>query len=468
MLSLLRDARFAPLFWTQASGAFNDNLVKAAALLSIVTVLPPERSAVLVTLGTGIFILPFFLFSSVAGALADGLPKARVARAAKLAEIPIVVLGGVAFYLSSPALLLLTLFCLGSQSAFFGPTKYSIPPELLARSELVPANALLEASTFLAILLGTILGSLLILGTHGPLTIGALSLVVAVAGWWCSRRILERPASRPLDSEWWHVAKGTWHLMRIAAGRAIVLERDREPSLAGGKRMARIIAGIAWIWSVAAVYLALFPPLVANSLRTDERLVSVLLGAFALGVGVGSLLAQRLTRGRIDLSSLPFTALVMGLFSLDFALAAWSLAAEPTPNLSLSAWLAEPGSWRLLVDAFGLAAAGGAFVVPLYATLQARADQEVRARMIAALNVATAFWMVTASLAVSGFFALDGAMGGAFAGLTGDIIITVLLWAAAINLLGAVLVWRRLVPGEEALGTDERKLKAHGRSRQSR
>ena len=417
---LLRQRRFLPLFITQFLGALNDNVLKNALVVLLTfqaaewTTLKPE---ILANLAAGIFILPFFLFSATAGQLADKFDKTRIARLVKLLEIVIVLIGGAGFALHSFALLLSMLFLLGLHSTLFGPVKYAILPQHLQAVELVGGNALIEAGTFVAILLGTLLGGLLASGAGSSTSITAVGLVIAIAGYLASRRIPAAPPPAPGLKIHLNPIAETLHNIRFARdNRSVFLS----------------ILGISWLWLYGALFLTQFPAYTRAILNGSESAVTLLLATFSLGTGIGSLLCERLSAGRIELGLVPFGSIGLTLFGLDFAFASPSPAPGGTAVNALTL-LAQPGIWRLLVDLAGLGIFGGFFVVPLYALVQQRSADQHRARIIAANNIVNAFFIVAGTLAAA-------AMLGA--GLS---IPSLFIVAALCNALVALYIYR-LVP----------------------
>ncbi len=384
---LLRSRRFLPLFVTQFLGALNDNVIKNALVVLLTfqaagwTTMRPE---VLANLAAGIFILPFFLFSAIAGQLADKYDKARLARLAKLLEIGIVLVAGAGFLLRSLEVLLAALFLLGLQSTLFGPVKYALLPQHLRPAELVGGNALIEAGTFVAILLGTLFGGLLA-GIDGATTwIPVAGLAVALAGYAASRAI---PAAAPPAPDLtidFNVLTSTWRTFRYARdNRAVFLS----------------ILGISWFWLFGALFLAQFPAYARNVLGGDESVVTLLLVVFTLGIGMGSLLCERLSGGRVELGIVPLGSIGLTLFALDLA---WASPAAPAGEaLGAMALLARPDTWRLLADLWLIGAFGGFFIVPLYALVQQRSAEAQRARVIAANNILNALFMVQGALAAA-------------------------------------------------------------------
>lgn len=385
--ALMKQRRFLPFFLTQFLGAFNDNVYKNALVVLLTfhaaryTSLSP---GVLVNLCAGLFILPFFLFSATSGQIADKYEKSRLMRFTKLLEIVVMALGGIAFAVESLPLMLFALFLMGTQATLFGPVKYAILPQHLGEAELVGGNALIEAGTFVAILVGTLSGGLLAGVTGGTLWITAGCLVVAVVGYLGSLRIPvalpPEPGLRlnpnPLGETW----RG------IGFARA-----DRLVFLA--------ILGISWFWLYGALLLAQLPAYTKDVLGAAEGGVTLLLAVFTLGIGSGSLLCARLSKQHVEIGLVPLGALGLSLAGLDLALA--SPAAAPRVTLDLAALLAAPGTLRVLADLFALGLFGGLFIVPLYALMQLRSAAAQRARVVAANNILNALFMVAGALAAA-------------------------------------------------------------------
>jgi 1-acyl-sn-glycerol-3-phosphate acyltransferase len=386
---LLRAARFRPLFWTQFLGAFNDNLYKNALVVLLTfqtaqwTTLRPE---ILANLAAGLFILPFFLFSATAGQLADKYDKALLARISKGLEIAIMGVAIAGFLLHSLALLLAALFLLGLQSTLFGPVKYSILPQHLQEDELVGGNALVEAGTFVAILVGTLAGGLLAGAGVDPLWIACAGLAVAVAGYLASRGIPAAPPPDPGLKVHPNPLTETWRNIGFAReNRTVFLS----------------ILGISWFWLYGALFLAQFPAYGRFVLGGGETAVTLLLAVFTVGIGAGSLLCERLSARRVELGLVPFGSIGLTLFGLDLAFA--SMALPPVTELRpVGELLAQPAVWRILADLVLLGLFGGFFIVPLYALVQSRSAPEHRARIIAANNIMNAAFMVAGALAAAG------------------------------------------------------------------
>jgi acyl-[acyl-carrier-protein]-phospholipid O-acyltransferase/long-chain-fatty-acid--[acyl-carrier-protein] ligase len=380
--SLLRTRRFLPLFLTQALGALNDNLFKNA-LVVLILYRADEGGAAMVALAGGLFILPYVLFSSLAGQLADRNDKARLIRITKLFEIGLMALAALGFLGGGVPVLMAVLFGLGTQATFFGPLKYGILPDHLAEAELVSGNALIEAGTFLGILVGTIAGSALIAGDDGPAIVSGAGLLVALAGAAAAWRVPAAPAADPTLALDWNVLRETSLLLRQAAGNQPVWFA---------------IIGLSWFWAFGSIMLTEFPVIAKETLAADSQTVTLLLTIFAIGVGAGSLLAGRLLQGEASPRHVPFAALGLSLFGLDFA---WACDHAGT-IATVADLLAAPIGWRLLGDLYLLALCGGVYSVPLFAILQERSPPSHRSRMIAANNVMNAVFMVAGQVVVAG------------------------------------------------------------------
>ena len=417
-IALLGSRRFGPLFATQFLSAFNDNALKNALVLMIAyraDAAGALSAGLLIPLAGGLFILPFFLCSASAGALADVSDKARLIRLIKLTEIAVMLIAAGGVIAGSATVLLALLFVMGVEAAFFGPVKYAILPDLLAPHELLLGNALVEAGTFLAILLGTIAGILIATG-HGEIAVAGLIVVIGAAAWGTSLAIPPtRPASPPARFQW---------NFATATARAIG-EAVRQPV------PFRAMLGISWFWLAGAVYLSQFPAYVRFSLGGQEAVVTLFLTVFTLGIALGSLLCSRILGGRITARTVPWGAFGIGLFSIDLWLASPTAVAGGS-LAELSAFLATPTHWRIIGDLLGIAVSGGIFIVPLYVLLQAASPPAQRARAIAANNVINAAGMVIAALATMALIAAGITVPGLF-----------LLTGAATLVVGAVF-WRLL------------------------
>jgi acyl-[acyl-carrier-protein]-phospholipid O-acyltransferase / long-chain-fatty-acid--[acyl-carrier-protein] ligase len=385
--SLLASRRFAPLFWCQFFSAFNDNFLKNALALLILFKIGGQSGEALVTLAGGIFIAPFFLLSAFGGELADRFDKARVARRLKLAEIGAAAIAVAGFQLNWLALLFVALFLFGVIGALFGPIKYGILPDHLRREELPAGNALVEGATFLAILGGTIAGGIAMNGGGEPRLLALMMMVFALLCWTASLFIPKTAQAAPDLAIDPNVLGSTTRLLG---------------ELWSDTRLWRCAVVTSIFWLVGAVVLSVLPPLVMHTLGGAETVVTIYLAVFAVAIGVGSGLASWLSAGRIVLLPTAFGALLIGLFSVDLGLALLRLpAVDMTTALAPSAFFARPVAWHAAVDLGILAVAGGLMVVPSFAAIQAWAAPERRARVVAAVNVLNAAFMVGGALVVA-------------------------------------------------------------------
>jgi acyl-[acyl-carrier-protein]-phospholipid O-acyltransferase / long-chain-fatty-acid--[acyl-carrier-protein] ligase len=398
-LGLLRSRRFGPLFWAQFLSAFNDNAVRNALVLMIAYrggAAGQLSARLLIPLAAGLFIFPFFLCSATAGQIADETDKAWLIRLLKALEIPLMLMAAAGVLAGSAATLLALLFVMGIDAAFFGPLKYAILPDLLAPEELLLGNALVEAGTFLAILLGTIAGMLIAM-RHGGIAVALLILAVALAAWGISLAIPPTGAAAGR-------AGGRWNL--VAATGRIIREAAAEPA------PFRAMLGISWFWLIGSVYLSQFPAYVRFILGAEESVVTTFLVVFSVGVGVGSLVCNRLLDGKVGAGTVPWGALGIGLFSIDF----WLASPAPATGAlgGLGAFLAAPANWRILADLLGISMSGGIFIVPLYTLLQARSAPQRRARTIGANNVVNALAMVASAVLTMALIAAGVGIPGLF------------------------------------------------------
>ena len=383
--SLLRQRRFAPFFATQALGAFNDNVFRNALVILITFRIVGLQQADIdfyVNLAAGLFILPFFLFSAMAGQWAEKHEKSRSIRQIKALEIAIMVIAAVALWLGSLPMLLAVLFLSGLQSALFGPVKYSILPQALRPEELVGGNALIEASTFLAILLGTLAGGWLMTGLpHGEIAVGIAIVALAVLGWLSARAIPSAAATDPTLSINWNPLTGTSRSLGHLRGHRAVLNS---------------VLGISWFWFFGSVILAQLPSYTKTFLGGEETVAPLVLMLFAAGIGIGSLLCEKLSRRTVEIGLVPLGALGLTVFAGDLWLARPEAAV--VTGLDWRAFLAGDGNLRLCIDLFLIGVSGGFFIVPLYALVQQRAPREKLSRIMAANNIINAMFMVAAAI----------------------------------------------------------------------
>jgi 1-acyl-sn-glycerol-3-phosphate acyltransferase len=381
---LLRARRFRPFFVTQTLGAFNDNVFKNALVILVtfgIAGLSPGDVNLYVNLAAGLFILPFFLFSATAGQIAEKYEKSRLIRGIKLLEIVIMLLAVVGLALGSVPFLMGVLFLMGTQSALFGPVKYSILPQHLHETELVGGNALVEAATFLAILLGTMLGGWLMAQHAGTQWISATVVVVAVLGYLASRGI---PAAQPTAPDLrinWNPVTETWRNFRF-------MQTNRTVLLA--------VLGISWFWFYGALFLSQLPNYTKINLGGDETVVTLLLTVFSLGIGIGSLLCERLSGHKVEIGLVPLGSIGLTLFGIDLYFAQPEVAT--VTGISAGEFFKSASSHRVLWDLLLTGIFGGFYIVPLYALIQTRSEPSHRSRIIAGNNILNALFMVAAAL----------------------------------------------------------------------
>ena len=381
--ALLRERRFLPFFCTQFLGAFNDNVYKNALVImlafhaaSITTISP----GTLVNLCGGLFILPFFLFSATAGQLADKFDKSRIIRYVKLFEICIMLIGSIGFLQNNLTLLIGALFLMGLHSTLFGPVKYSILPQHLQPEEIVGGNGMIEMGTFLAILIGTILGGLLVAQAQFATLVSVTVVAVACAGYLTSRAI---PAAPPAAADLkinWNPVTETWaNLQFTKQNRTVFLS----------------VLGISWFWFYGATLLAQFPNYCKDVLGGDEHVATVMLTMFSIGVGTGSLLCERLSGHKVEIGLVPFGSIGLTVFALDLYFAS---PAVTGPLVGAAEFLARAGSLRILFDLVMIGVFGGFYIVPLYALIQTRSERSHQSRIIAGNNILNALFMVASAL----------------------------------------------------------------------
>jgi 1-acyl-sn-glycerol-3-phosphate acyltransferase len=388
--ALLSQRRFAPFFWTQFLGAANDNVFKFAFTVMVtyhlqVQWLPPSLAGLVIG---AVFIAPFLLFSATSGQLADKYDKALLTRLVKNLEIVIVVLAAIGLATTQVALMLGCIFLLGLHSTLFGPVKYAYLPQHLDERELTGGNGMIEMGTFVAILLGNLAGGLLIALPAGGWLGGAqwvaiVSLVLAVLGRAVSQWVPATPAAAPDLRINWNPVSETWANLRIAHGNLVVF---------------RSLLGISWMWFFGVVFLAQFPSFAKDVLHGDEHVASLLLVVFSVGIGIGSLLTETLSRRHVEIGLVPLGAIGMTLFAGDLYFASRGLPDVPAQTVSV--FVANPAHWRVLFDLFMLSASAGLYSVPMYALIQLRAPASHRARIIAANNILNAIFMIASSLIV--------------------------------------------------------------------
>src|SRR5262244_2364214 len=382
--SLLMTRRFAPLFWTQFFAAFSDNFLKTSLVFLLLFHIGGADAEALITLAAAVFIAPYFFLSALGGELADRYDKAKVAQRLKLTEIGIAFVAVVGFGLHSVPLLFIALFLFGVIAALFGPIKYGILPDHLARSELPAGNALVEGATFIAILLGTIVGGIAAKDGGDPAHFAFLMIVFSLLCWGASLLIPHTGQAAP-------DLKVQKNVLRSTVGLVNFLRED--PRLWWGALVT------SWFWLVGAVALSLMPPLVKNVLGGNEEVVTTCLAIFSISIAIGSGLAAWLAAGRIILLPTLIAAALLGLFALDIGIA--TFGAQPIPGLD--GYWSLFGSWRgvrFVIDLAGLAIAGGLFIVPVFAAVQSWAGADRRARVVAGVNVMNAGFMAGAGVLI--------------------------------------------------------------------
>ena len=384
---LLKKKAFLPLFLTQFFGAFNDNAFKLSILTLISYQLSTSQgeSEHYQAIAGALFILPFFLFSATAGQLADKYDKALMSKWVKLFELLLMIIGGYALYQHHIFLMLATLTGMGIHSTFFGPIKYAILPDHLPRQELLAATSLIEASTFLAILLGTTLGTLAIGGSNSPVSYAIfLTNLVAILGLVSSFFIPPCPPKDSTLSVDWHL----WHATK-----------DMLKASLGNLRILPAILAISWFWLIGAVMLTKLPDYIHYVLRAGASVFAVFLALFSIGIALGSLTINRLLGGKITLSYVPLTMLLLSVFAIDLY---WASPTGVTDSglQSLRQFFSQLNQIRITLDFFLFSFSSGLFVVPLYTYLQIASEENRRARTIATNNIFNALFMVIGSIFV--------------------------------------------------------------------
>ncbi|WP_118856704.1 MFS transporter [Sphingomonas mesophila] len=422
-MHLLRTRRFVPIFLTQFLGAFNDNLFRTAMVMLVIYGIyrDPQQEATFSAIAGGLFILPFFVLSALAGQLADERDKAAIVRIVKTAEILIMLVGAAGLLLQNVPALLFALCAMGIHSTFFGPIKYAILPQHLRGDEVLAGTGLVEAGTYIGILGGTLLGGVLVLqnpdGSFHAKWAAVAVIAVAIVG-----RITGHfvpPAPPDPDAPPFHF---DWHIVR--ASIRLVSATLHIP------RLFLAIIAISFFWAMGAVLAAQFPPLVKNALGADQTVATLFLATFSVGVALGSVAINRLLGGEVSAKFAPAAAIAMGLFVLDLYRRVRVWPGEGPELRDLSTFLAMDGSWLIVFDLLGVAIAGGMFVVPLYAFLTTTVPKSETARTIAANNIVNSGLMVFATLVLTG------------AVMMGVTVADSLLIVAAASTLAAWLGWK--------------------------
>ena len=390
--ALLRQRRFAPFFWTLFSGAANDNLFKFAFTVMVtyqlsVGWLPPAMAGLVIG---ALFILPFLLFSATSGQLTDKIEKTRMIRFVKNLEIGIMLLAAWGFMSANVPVLLGCTFLMGLHSTLFGPVKFAYLPQVLSERELTGGNGMVEMGTFVAILMGNVVGGLLVAVPQvGPTYVAVACVALALAGRLVAQGVPPAPATDPGLVINWNPVTETWRNLKLAHGNIVVF---------------RSLLGISWMWFFGAVFLSQFPSFAKEVLHGNEQVASLLLVVFSIGIGTGSLLCEVLSRRHVEIGLVPLGAIGMSVFAIDLYFASSSL--PPAEVMGLGAFVAQPQHWRVMADLALLSLFAGLYSVPMYALIQMRSQPTHRARIIAANNILNALFMIASSL-------IAGAMLGA-------------------------------------------------------
>ncbi len=382
--ALLRQRRFAPFFWTQFAGAANDNLFKFAFTVMVtyqlqLSWMPPEMAGLVIG---ALFILPFLLFSATSGQLTDKFDKTKMIRFVKNLEIAIMAIAAWGFFRADAVVLLGCVFLMGLHSTLFGPVKFAYLPQVLAPRELTGGNGMVEMGTFVAILLGQVAGGLLVaLPGIGHGTVAIACLLLALVGRGVAQAIPPAPATDPALAINWNPVSETWRNLRLAHGNVVVF---------------RSLLGISWMWFFGAVFLSQFPSFAKDVLHGDEQVASLLLVVFSVGIGIGSLLCETLSRRQVEIGLVPLGAIGMSVFAIDLYFA--SRALPPAAGMGLRTFLAQAAHWRVMADLGLLSLFAGLYSVPMYALIQMRSQPTHRARIIAANNILNALFMIASSV----------------------------------------------------------------------
>ena len=379
---LLRARRFLPLFSTQFLGAFNDSLFKQPVVLFVTYQLysNPAKEFQFSAIAQGLFILPFFLFSALSGQLADDHDKARLIRIIKLAEIGIMIVGGAGLMLANIPVMLAAVGLMGVHSTFFGPIKYAILPQHLQKDEVLGGTGLVEAGTYIAILLGTILAGFL---APRPEYVAGAVLCFAMLGYLAGRQVPPAPPSAERISFNWHIIHASIELVR---GTMHI------------RRLFLAILSISFFWAIGSVLIAIFPALVKNYLGADERVVTMFTAIFSIGIAIGSVAINRMLKSQVSARFAPGSVIAMGAFVLLFYFVALSWHRHGTGITTLTSFVAHPSAALMILALLGVAVTGGMFVVPLYAFLTTTVPKSETSRTVGANNIVNSGAMVAGLL----------------------------------------------------------------------
>jgi MFS family permease len=411
---LLRARRFVPLFATQFLGAFNDSLFKQAVVLFVTYQLysNPAKEFQFSAIAQALFILPFFLFSALSGQLADDHDKARLIRIIKLAEIGIMILGGAGLMLANIPLMLAAVGLMGVHSTFFGPIKYAILPQHLRKDEVLGGTGLVEAGTYIAILGGTILAGLL---AAAPAIAAAATVGIAALGYLTGRQVPPAPPAAERIPFNWHIIRAS---IALVSGTMHI------------RRLFLAILSISFFWTIGAVLIIIFPPLVKNVLGANEQVASLFIAIFSIGIAIGSILINRLLKSEVSARFAPASVIAMGVFVLMLHFIALAWGKHGAQLTTLGNFVFHPMAGLMIFCLLGVAITGGMFVVPLYAFLTTTVPKTQTARTVAANNIVNSGAMVIGSL-------MAFALSSVGVGPAGQ-----LLLVAAMCLVSAWLGWK--------------------------
>ncbi|MFK4001110.1 MFS transporter [Psychrobacter namhaensis] len=385
---LFKHRRFSAMFFTQFLGAFNDNVFKQALILVLTYTAASQLGmevSILNNLAAMLFILPYFLFSALAGQIADKFEKSKLTQFIKLLELIIMAIAAVGFVFEWYGLLFVALFLMGTHSTFFGPIKYAYLPQAMKEDELVGANGLFQMGTSLAILLGMIIAGVLTQLSQSLYWISATVLIIAVLGYLAARYIPMMPAVQPHLKINWNIITTSLTTIRYLYSLPFLFF---------------VILGNSWFWFYGATFLTQTPEFSKVILHGDESVVIFLLTLFSVGVSIGSLLCKSLTKNQVSLRLLPFGIAGLSIFAIDlyFSLSGLNIDVNNTTLLGVGELFAMNSSWRVFADLFFLGFSGGLYIVPLYASMQAYAPRSHRARIVGANNIFNAIFMVTSAI----------------------------------------------------------------------
>lgn len=407
---LISERRFLPYFCTQFLGAFNDNIYRNALAIIITYVLAKENQALIINVALVVFILPYFLFGALAGQMADKYEKSWLIRRIKIAEIIIMCVGSLAIYFQSMTMMFVVLFALGSQSAFFGPIKYSILPQHLRPEEILSGNAYVESGTFLAILLGTILGGFLGSDTDYLFYLISAVILCAICGWLMSRKIPSAEPAAPDLKISSNIYQSSLEIIRMTRA---------------DKPVFMSILAISWFWFFASIVLTQFPVFAKDVLSGNANVAILLTATFSVGIAMGSFACSKLSGSKVEIGLVPFGALGMSFFAYQLGRSAPIDAPELLTLAEIMLW---PGAWWVVTNLTMIAFSAGLFIVPLYAFLQTRSDEAQRSRVIAVNNIYNSIFMVGAGLV------------GMLMSYFGFSVLQIFKFAAILNLFAAIYI----------------------------